>query len=89
VRPRAGLDATEKIKISYYCRKSNPDFSVVQAVAQSPYRLSYPVRKAQNPLYWIKEANKLRTSALIQNIIYPYFVFNIENDTNHELLFQP
>jgi hypothetical protein len=30
----AGLDVLEKRKISYLCRESNPNFTVVQLVAQ-------------------------------------------------------
>jgi hypothetical protein len=38
---RAGLDVTQKRKISYPYRKSNPVSSVVQRVAQSIYRPSH------------------------------------------------
>jgi hypothetical protein len=38
VRPRAGLDAVEKMKISYSGRESNPNFSFVSSV----YRGLFP-----------------------------------------------
>jgi hypothetical protein len=42
VGPRASLDVMEEREISCLCRKPNSGFSVVQPVAQSLYRLSYP-----------------------------------------------
>jgi hypothetical protein len=41
VDPTTSLEAVEKIKISYPCRKSNPDSSAVHPVTLSLYLLSY------------------------------------------------
>jgi hypothetical protein len=42
VGPKAHLDAVEKKKITFPCLKSNLDSSVIQPIAYSLYRLSYP-----------------------------------------------
>jgi hypothetical protein len=39
--PRAGLGAVEKRKIPSPRRQSNPDHTIVQPIAESPYGLSY------------------------------------------------
>jgi hypothetical protein len=42
VGPRDGLNVVKKRKVPCAHRESNPDSLVVQPVAYSPYRLSYP-----------------------------------------------
>jgi hypothetical protein len=43
VGPKASMDNIGKRKISYLCRESNSESSVVQPMAWSPYRLDYEV----------------------------------------------
>jgi hypothetical protein len=40
--PKGDLEAVGKRKIRYPCQESNPNFSVVQPLAQSLHHLSYP-----------------------------------------------
>jgi hypothetical protein len=42
VGPKGSLDDIEKRKLSFLCQESNRDPSVIQSLACSLYRLSYP-----------------------------------------------
>jgi hypothetical protein len=44
------MDVMEKRKITCPYRKSNPNYSIVEAVTQSLHRLSYPGNKADENL---------------------------------------